>query len=398
MSPEELRQLLVREDERLEWKRSSRDVSELLQAVCALANDLGNTRRPGVLLIGVEKNGAVSGVEARGSELDNEQRILSDRLRSVKLWPTPSFDIHIVEYEGKNVFAVQVAPYAVPPIVTVDAVAWVRQGSTTRRATEADIQRLRERRPENHHPFDLRPWHGATLADLNQRPLEKMYEDAREEVEDQDTFPSLESWLTQVQLGTEVRGTWTPNPAALLLFGSNPQSFFPGATVEYVRYAGADFDAPVAWRKSVTGSLPQQLDTLWVQMSSQIVAVPGASEGVRSPFFPEYPLEALKELARNLVQHRLYEGTHAPGRIEWFDDRIEFSNPGGPFGRASEGDFGTHSDYRNPTITDWLVQLGYVEQLGRGIRRVHRLLEKNHNPRLEVATDGFTRLTVRRRP
>ncbi len=132
-------------------------------------------------------------------------------------------------------------------------------------------------------------------------------------------------------------------------------------------------------------------------MSAHIADVPVPADGIRAPFAPDYPLEALKELARNIVQHRQYEGTNAPARIEWFDDRIELSNPGGPFGRASEGDFGSHSDYRNPMITDWLRQLGYVEQLGRGIRRVRKHLEKNGNPGLEVEVDGFTRVIVRRR-
>jgi ATP-dependent DNA helicase RecG len=97
------------------------------------------------------------------------------------------------------------------------------------------------------------------------------------------------------------------------------------------------------------------------------------------------------------VQHRLYESTHAPGRVEWYSDRIEFSNPGGPFGRASEGELGEHSDYRNPIMTAGLVEMGYVQQLGRGIRRVRLLLERNGNPSLQVEKDGFTRLTVIKR-
>jgi predicted HTH transcriptional regulator len=47
-------------------------------------------------------------------------------------------------------------------------------------------------------------------------------------------------------------------------------------------------------------------------------------------------------------------------------------------------------------ITEWLKELGYVEQLGRGIRLVRKYLEKNNNPPLAAETDGFTRITVRR--
>jgi ATP-dependent DNA helicase RecG len=116
-----------------------------------------------------------------------------------------------------------------------------------------------------------------------------------------------------------------------------------------------------------------------------------------SGIFRSTPWRRCKELARNLVQHRLYEGTHAPGRIEWFSTHIELSNPGCPFGRASEGEFGEHSDYRNPVVTAGLVDMGYVQQLGRGVRRVRLLLERNGNPPLEIEKDGFTRLILRAR-
>jgi ATP-dependent DNA helicase RecG len=133
-------------------------------------------------------------------------------------------------------------------------------------------------------------------------------------------------------------------------------------------------------------------------LSAHLERVPartGPPDDIREGYVPQYPLEALKELVRNLVQHRLYEGTHAPGRIEWYTDRIEFSNPGGPYGRASEGELGEHTDYRNPVVTAELVELGYVEQLGRGIRRVRLQLERNGNPPLAAEVDGFTRVIVR---
>lgn len=121
------------------------------------------------------------------------------------------------------------------------------------------------------------------------------------------------------------------------------------------------------------------------------------SGGIRFAFVPHYPVEALKELLRNMVQHRLYEGTNMPGRVEWFDDRIEFTNPGGPFGLAAEGVFGAHSDYRNPLLTKRLTDAGFVQQLGRGVQRARLQLEKNGNPPLDVETDGFTRVILRRR-
>jgi ATP-dependent DNA helicase RecG len=293
---------------------------------------------------------------------------------------------------------IEVEPYPVPPIVEVDAVPWVRVGPTTRRANQADLLRLLERRPARSIPFDTRPLEGATLMDLDTTKLQASWTVARDADADPATFPTFDAWLDQRQLGRVVMGVFVPNAAAVLLHGRSPQDLLPAASVDAVRYSGRDVAAPVASRRLCTGSLTDQLDVAWAWIASHVESVPAAAVGIRQTFVPNYPLEALKELVRNLVQHRLYEGTNAPGRIEWFDDRIEFGNPGGPFGRASEGEFGSNSDYRNPLVTKGLVEAGYVQQLGRGIRRVRLLLEANGNPPLEASTDGFTRVVVRRRP
>jgi ATP-dependent DNA helicase RecG len=392
MTPEELREALASESERVEWKQSQADVSDILHAACALANDLADSRRPGFLVLGIANDGRIAGLPG---DLDQEQQKLANRLSSTRLLPTPTYNMEIVERDGKNLLVVRIDSYPVPPVVTVDGTAWIRRGTVTERAREADLLRLRERRPENRQPFDYRLVPGATSADLRPSRLRPLYETARDGDHDPESFPELEAWLTRRDLGRIVHDAWVPNATAILLFGQNPQSFFPGAAIEFVRYGGTDVDAQVAARKTITGPLPDQLEAIWAQLTAHLVSVPASGEGIRTPYRPEYPLEALRELARNLVQHRLYEGTNSPGRVEWFDDRITFSNPGGPFGHASEGEFGSHADYRNPTITRWLVELGYVEQLGRGVRLVRRMLAQNGNPDLVVETDGFTVLTVR---
>lgn len=387
------------ETDRIEWKRSPKDSDGILHAVCALANNLGGAAEPGCLVIGLEKDGSPRGVDE--AHLDQIQQDLANRLRSTKIQPTPSFDIAVDRSDtGVALLVITVMPYPVPPVVMVDGVTWIRQGSSTRRATQADLLRLNERRPEHSQPFDLRPVTAATLEDLNLGLLRANHDAERIEDFDEDTFPGLEQWLTQRQLGRPIEGTWRPNAAALLLFGLSPQSWLPGAKVEFVRYAGEDIDSEVIARKTVTGTLADQLEGTWAQMTAHLASIPDdqTNGGIIERYLPQYPMEALKELARNLVQHRLYEGTHAPGRIEWFSSHIEFSNPGGPFGRASEGEFGDHSDYRNPVVTAGLVEMGYVQQLGRGVRRVRRLLERNGNPPLEIEKDGFTRLILRVRP
>jgi len=392
----DIKSLLVTETDRLEWKESSRE-DKILQAVCALANDLGDSRRPGHLLVGVDKNGKIKGIAATGTGIDEELRTLSDRLRSIKILPTPTFDIQGIEVEGKLIFAITVHPAPILP-VAVDSVVWVRSGSTTVRARDADLQRLRERRPTQNRTFDSRAVTSASLDDLNLVELRREYDAARETDPEQDSFPPFENWLMQRQLVERIDGTWRPNHSAILAYGLSPQTILAGAYVDFIRYKGTDVDAEIISRKVATGTLADQLDILWAQLEANNSSTPTQATGLQVPFANDYPPKALQELARNLVQHRAYEGTNAPSRVEWYDDRVEFSNPGAPFGRASEGTFGEHSDYRNPIITATLAALGYVEAAGRGVRRVRLALQRAGYPEIEVATNGFTKITLRRKP
>lgn len=89
-------------------------------------------RKRGFLVIGLQKDGTPLGVKA--ASLDDEQQAVANRLRSVKLLPTPAFSLEVVNYRNVPLFVIMVDPYPVPPIVTVDGTAWIRSGPTTTRA------------------------------------------------------------------------------------------------------------------------------------------------------------------------------------------------------------------------------------------------------------------------
>jgi ATP-dependent DNA helicase RecG len=114
-----------------------------------------------------------------------------------------------------------------------------------------------------------------------------------------------------------------------------------------------------------------------------------------------YPRVALQQLIRNAVMHRTYENTNAPARVYWFDDRIEISNPGGPFGTVTRENFGRPgvTDYRNPNLADAMRVMGFVQRFGIGIQTARMELKRNGNPDLEFQIEPMAVLaTVRRRP
>ena len=63
-------------------------------------------------------------------------------------------------------------------------------------------------------------------------------------------------------------------------------------------------------------------------------------------------------------------------RVDWFDDRIEIHNPGGPFGSVTQESFGRPgvTDYRNPNLAEAMRALGYVQRFGAGISIARKAL------------------------
>jgi ATP-dependent DNA helicase RecG len=91
-----------------------------------------------------------------------------------------------------------------------------------------------------------------------------------------------------------------------------------------------------------------------------------------------YPYEAIRELAMNLIMHRTYE-TNAPARFYEYSDRIVMDNPGGLYGKVQPENFPHVNDYRNPVIAEAMKVLGYVNRFNRGISMVQEQLDANKN-------------------
>ncbi len=152
---------------------------------------------------------------------------------------------------------------------------------------------------------------------------------------------------------------------------------------------------------SIDGPLPDMLRILDVTLQVHVSVATDITTQPVEIRHPDYPIVALQQLARNAVLHRTYEGTNAPVRISWFNDRIEIQNPGGPFGQVNRQNFGQPgiTDYRNPHLAEAMKNLNYVQRFGVGILLARKELEKNGNPDPEFEVyDAQILVTIRRRP
>ena len=376
------------------WKGDAPEKAR--QAMCAFANDLPDHRRPGVLFVGAKDNGAPSHLPITDQLLQTLGSIKTDG----KIIPPPTITVEKRLLKGAEMAVVTVQPADAPPVL-YDGRIWIRIGPRRGIATVQDERILNERRKYRDLPFDLQPVPSSTVDALNRVMFEGEYLT--------NAFASdilaanertYEQRLSACRMIAQADNP-IPTVLGLLVLGKSPRDWLPGAYVQFLRISGIQWSDPVADEAAIDGPLGQiirRLDEKLDAHNSTAVDITTHSTEVRSG---PYSRVALQQLTRNAIMHRTYEGTNAPVRIYWFDDRIEIHSPGGPYGTVTAENFGQPgvTDYRNPHVAEAMKVLGFVQRFGVGIATAQAELRKNGNPPAEFQVQHSAVLAiVRRRP
>ncbi|MBI5478339.1 MAG: putative DNA binding domain-containing protein [Deltaproteobacteria bacterium] len=394
MTDAELLQLFrTRESDRVERKESLSDGVRVCQAICALANDLPAYKATGVVFIGQRDDLSCAGLQVDDALL----RTLGGYRQDGRLMPFPTMYVRKVTLDGCEVAAVEVEPSDNPP-VRFEGRTWIRVGPRRAIATAEEERRLVEKRRYGNLPFDAQGVAGASLGDVDLRRFELEYLPAAISPE-----ALAQNQRTRDQQLRALRLTQPgdiPTATAILMLGTDPRRWFPGAYIQYLRVAGTALTDQLLDQREIAGPLPDQLRHVddVIRLNVQRRTTVGGQTRVD---VVDYPEEALRQLVRNAVLHRSYEGTNAPVRLTWFDDRVEIQSPGGPFGQVTVEHFGEPgvTDYRNPTLAEALKAMGYVERFGVGIPIARERLAANGNPPVRFTVEAAHILaTVFRRP
>jgi len=257
--------------------------------------------------------------------------------------------------------------------------------------------RLRER-IHGDRPFDLQPIPTSGLTDLNLTQFENEYltqafsDEAR----------AANSRSIEERLAVTKMIDSASNPVAtvlgLLTIGKSPQDFIPGARIQFLKIDSNEYDDNVVDEANIGGAISDMLRRLDEKlMSHNRRAVEFAAHEVEQRT-ELYPPDALRQITRNAVMHRTYEGTNAPVRVTWYRNRIEVLSPGGSFGVVNAGNFGQpgFADYRNPNLAEAMRTLGYVQRFGMGIFIANRALKEAGHPKLEFDfPENFVLVTIK---
>lgn len=377
------------EADRIEFKAnlSGSAPDRIREAICAFANDLPNhgKEKPGLIFIGVNDDRTIVGAPVTDALLMQ----LADMKTDGNIVPPPSLTVQKRVLRGTEVAVITVQPSDSPPVKYKGTIR-IRIGPRRGIATMQDERILNEKRRYGERPFDLLPVSSAEISDLNLAYFEHEYLPKAFSAEVLGANDrNLHEQLAATKM-IDAADRPTPTVLGILILGKNPQNFLYGAYVQFLRINGVEYADEIVDSAEIRGAIPNLIHRLNDKLFAHNRVAVDFTSGPLEKRTALYPMEAVEQITRNAIMHRTYEGTNAPVRVYWFNDRIEVLNSGGPYGDATTENFGQPgiTSYRNPNLAEAMKTLRYVQRFGVGIPLARRLLKAAGHPNLEFEANG----------
>ncbi len=356
MNTEQVRQLISQgEGNTVEFKENLPTPTDLAKEMAAFANTDG-----GWLLVGVADQG-----EIRGVKFNEQSAELVLNVARNNCVPHLHPHIETIDLDGTTIAAIRVERGRQKPYQANERI-YVRIGASTRVATQVELLSMLQE--SGLLSFDQLPVLNATLDDLDldkARAYLTQQTDPAHLVADSEVL----ELLTHLKVIVRYEEQRIPSIGGLLLFGKAPQRELMHSELRAARFQGRDVVGPISDKLDCRGTLPEIIDqaTEFVRRNRRIVP---RMEGIRRIDVEEYPLPAVREAIANAVAHRDYALTGSSIRLFLFDDRLEIISPGRLIFPVTLESLGHTRETRNRLIVRVLRDLGYIEDLGTGIRRI----------------------------
>ena len=230
--------------------------------------------------------------------------------------------------------------------------------------------------------------HGATTDDINIEAVAEYINLIGYTKSPQQYLQENNGFVTTNKQGQEAVST-----ACILLFGKNPQKFFPRARTRFIRYDGVDekVGAEMNVIKDVTfeGTILNQVKKTIEFIETQVREHTFLGQNAQFITKRDYPEFVIQEMVVNSCCHRAYSIKGTEIQIKMFDDRLVFESPGKLPGMVKPTNIRNTHFSRNPKIAAFLKAYHYVKEYGEGVDRIYRELEANGIPMLSFRTDDF---------
>jgi ATP-dependent DNA helicase RecG len=351
----------------VEFKSDRAQISDntIYEEIVAMANSHG-----GILLIGVEDGGSVSGAKPRHGATIEPTRLQSAIFNNTV--PNINTRISVVAQGGRSVLVIEVARYP-EPCATV-------AGKSVRRVMGPDGKpqvvpyyprdQLSRRTDMGLLDYSAQVIEGASEESLDPLEFERLRQTIARLHGDQNlrklANPDLAKALRLVE--TQPDGGLLPNVAGLLLLGreSAIQRLLP---THKLRFQVLDGQGNVRVNDVLFGPLIRVLEEVESRFSARNEEREVLAGLFRLPV-PDYSPEGFREAVNNAVLHRDYT-RQGDIYVQWHADHMLVTSPGGlPEGVTLDNILVHEPIPRNPRLAEAFRRIGLVEQTGRGIDKI----------------------------
>ena len=346
---------IAKESENVEYKQSLSEWKDGVKSVAAFAAANGGT-----ILFGVDSCGNPTGVTIGKNTLEN---LANDIKRNTDPPQFPGIAVEMLD--GKTIVVVTVTRSPELPVLAFGR-PYKRVGRTDQRLSSAEVRRISLESTGT--TWDMLVCPNAALDSIDEEGIRQYVSQLRQKRGLE--MPNAES-IQDVLEKLHLLDSGELKNAAILLFGKDPNRFFPQAQLRCARFKGTD-SVDFLDMKAFEGNLFYLLvqATLFVERHTSM-AVEFSADRLYRKETDEYPPEAVREALVNAVCHRDYSDT-GNVQVRIFDDRMEIWSPGLlPADLTVESLKGAHqSKPRNIRIADCFYRAGLVEQWGTGTNRM----------------------------
>jgi ATP-dependent DNA helicase RecG len=344
----------------LEFKRSTAELREGLQTLCAFLNGAG-----GAVIFGVRPDGTVEGQEV------SDQTIREIAQAAERFEPPAHVAINRIKVAaGREAVVLAVEDGMNVRPFTYEGRPYERVGSTTRRMPQGKYERLLIERGHAKRRWENLPAEGLALKDLDRREILRTRELA---IQQNRISPGMSRDIGEIldRLGLRVNGVLTQ--AAQVLYGKRLLPHYPQCLLKMGRFRGTEVTGEIVDnRQEYMNAFAMVREGMaFLERTMPLGARFPVGKIFREDRFP-VPLDALREILLNAVMHRDYTQHFGYVAVAVFDDRIEIRSHGRlPTGVTLEQLSGKHeSKPVNPLIAGAFHRTGAVEVWGRGTNRV----------------------------
>ena len=368
-----------KEDQTFERKSARKNARGLSNSIVAFENADG-----GILVVGIEDDGRITGTH--GFE-DNVNEILRVPFDFCK----PSVFVHTekmscTDKDGKpNHLLVMDIPQSTKVHSNQQDEVYYRMGDKSKKLNFDERLQLLYSKGLRH--FEDEPVAGSSVDDIDMGFLSEYCKKIGYKKSPKEYLVKNRGFIVRQD------GQVLLSSAAVLLFGKEPQRFFPRSRIRFIRYEGTEAlvgtEMNVIKDISFSGRILDVIKDALEFVGGQIkerkkLGVSGKFETVS-----EYPEFAWKELIVNAVAHRDYSITGTDIQIKMFDNRITVESPGALPGIVRLSNMRHVHFSRNPKIAQFLHEYSYVQEFGEGVDRTFDEMEKAGLPDPEYKTDSF---------